>query len=87
MSQLHKIFNTKNLKNLRTWRNKIFIFPQISGFLNYGYMWVKHETYIHSFEKVVHIPNARLNVKLAFALVKIKALSNGLEECTSKGLK
>jgi hypothetical protein len=50
-------------------------------------MWVMHETYIHSFEKVVRKPNARLNVKLAFPLAKIVVLSDGLEEYTSKGLK
>jgi len=32
-------------------------------------------------------PNARLNVKLAFPPAKIMVLSDGLEECTSKGLK
>jgi len=46
-----------------------------------------HETYIHSFEKVVRKRNAGLNVKLSFPLSKIMVLSDGLEEYTSKGMK
>jgi len=50
-------------------------------------MWVMHETYIHSSEKDVRKPNARLNVKLVFSLAKIMALYDDLGERTSEGLK
>jgi hypothetical protein len=50
-------------------------------------MWVMHETYIYSFEKVIRKSNARLNVKLVFPRAKIMVLRDGLEEWTSKRLK
>ena len=66
---------------------KILIFSQISGLVKHGYMWVMHETYIYSFEKVIRKSNARLNVKLVFPRAKIMVLRDGLEEWTSKRLK
>jgi hypothetical protein len=72
---------------LRAGNNKNIYFAQITGLIKYGICGLCMKHISIPLRRLFLKPNARLNVKMAFPLAKIMVLSDGLEECTLKGLK